>query len=208
MSRRVDRRIEDMQRLAESVLEEASSPEFDVARALAVNLRGYLANLREALEQEKGANGGAYWMLECLDLYEELRFTLPDADARQMGLGGAHAPQPDAVEQAAVHGRRYWRRQRHNAAAGADARWSGNAAHVRLQEIVHGLAARRDELGDPEPPGELWGALYGALDDAGLEPQDPEPDLSGEQRYYLYGSDGRRYNFGAFKKAVSRARKK
>lgn len=202
MTKRVDGLITEMESCARAVLDGTDGRDgLDVARALAIELNGKLNYLRESLQNGASADQGAYWMAEVMQCYEELRFTLPDDDARTMGLGGAHAPYADGVEQAARHGRKYWKRQREQSSRANAARWASEERDW-LAEIITQLARRRDELGDPLPPAELWDSLYGEMDDAGLAPRTTS---NGALNYE--GDKGTALTYEAFRKRVIRLRK-
>lgn len=77
---------------------------------------------------------------------------------------------------------------------GAAAKWRRNRAHV---DAAESLSKRKDGLGDPLDPSELWPLLYAELDDAGLDPRE-----DGD----CYRYDGGEVTFEAFRKAIQRAR--
>lgn len=80
---------------------------------------------------------------------------------------------------------------------GAEKTWAGKRP---LSEIVEALAKRKDCLGGPLEPSELWPMLYGNLDDAGLQPHECG-------KSYKYDG-GKEVTFEAFRKAIQRARQK
>ena len=197
------RTIRDMEALASEVIESAggdSDGALDVARDLALRVRSHVDRLQEVLDGGTG-KAGAYWMMEALKDYYELRFTLNDPDARSMGLGGAHDASEFALEYSAFQGRKRWRHQRENASKAAQKRWGGDGRDA-LDDIIRRLAARKDAMGDHEPPGELWDALYGELDDAGLSPRE-----SADDAYRYDGDEGTPLTYEAFRKRISRLRR-
>lgn len=81
-------------------------------------------------------------------------------------------------------------------AKGAEARW---ATLSDITRIVESLAKKRDELGDPLRPAELWPELYSELERKGLRVE----DLG--DRYKFKGDEK---TFDAFRRQVQRIRER
>lgn len=95
----------------------------------------------------------------------------------------------------------YSRAQAQKGRRGAEARWRGNEAREAVERMVETLAARRDGLGDPEWPSELWPHLLSMMDDAGMSPR----EMRDPARYECDGLE-QPYTYEAFRKQIRRIR--
>lgn len=90
-------------------------------------------------------------------------------------------------------------------AKGAAARWAGDDRD-NLSGILRALANKRDVLGDPLPPSELWPMLLGDLDKAGANPSEKAPSGKLEDAFVVYGNDRDECTYHAFRKQINRIR--
>lgn len=102
----------------------------------------------------------------------------------------------------AIRARRFSTAQSRKGHRGAEARWNGRD---KIKSLVRQLAGRKDPLGDPIPPSELWPELFDLLGREGFEPRESGGPRLIDQRYALSGADPITYD--AFRQALARARR-
>ena len=91
-------------------------------------------------------------------------------------------------------------------------RWSADEARDEVSGIVSSLASRKDELGDPETPSNLWPLLFSELDYLGIRVKEGDTKASTNSesiRDCYYQIDGLEapYRYDAFRQTINRLRK-
>jgi hypothetical protein len=88
---------------------------------------------------------------------------------------------------------------------GATQRWKGTEA---VRKAVGKFARRKDTLGVPIPPSELWPELYSALEDEELNPRDQggSRSLTDPSDPAVYEYDGGSITYNAFREQIRIAR--
>ncbi len=83
-------------------------------------------------------------------------------------------------------------------------RWiSASEARNVADSGTEQLARKRDELGDPLPPAELWSELFSWLDDAGLDPRETGTGLDAQISF----GENERKTYQAFRAQIQRHRR-
>lgn len=87
---------------------------------------------------------------------------------------------------------------------GLETRWASDERR-NVDQVIETLALKRDALGDPLKPSELWEEFYSSLDDERLGPEEIEDKK--DKRRSLIKYDGGEITRHTFENRISKARK-
>lgn len=148
-----------------------------------------------------------WWYVEALRSLHQARDALSadNKESARRHLSEARealsSAQIEHMGRAAEIGTRRREQQSQRGQRGATQRWGGDGRDA-LAGIIERLASRKDAMGDYEPPADLWDALHGEMDDAGLSPRE-----TADGAYRYAGDEQTPLTYDAFRKRINRHRK-